>query len=129
MVNFNTGSASTFAYNRVDSVPSAISGTVMTQFAEQSVYQLENWTGDSIGTTAFDQKYLPFLVEMTVAMTLSRMHGIGVDFNWQLGEFSVNKGQASNVESLQLQVALDNAKRELVSLGRKVGKVYASFYG
>lgn len=128
MTNFNTGSISTFAYNRVDGVPSAISGTVMAQYAELSVYQLENWTGDSIGTTAIDQKYVPFLTEMTVAMTLGRMHGVGIDFNWSLGEFNVSKGSSSSTEVLQIDLALKNAERELSNLS-KPNRIYQTFYG
>ena len=124
----NTGSIADFAYNRVDGVPAAISGTVMRQYAEANVYQLENWTGDSIGTTSIDQKYVPFLVEMTVAQTVARMNGIGMTNNWSLGDFSVNKGEGSSTAGLQVQTALDNAKLALKSLGRK-NPIYATFYG
>ena len=124
----NTGSIADFAYNRVDGVPAAISGTVMRQYAEANVYQLENWTGDSIGTTAIDQKYVPFLIEMTVAQTVARMNGIGMNNNWSLGDFSVNKGEGSSTAGLQVQTALDNAKLALRALGRK-NPIYATFYG
>lgn len=124
----NTGSISTFAYNRIDGVPTAISGTVMTQYAEQAVYQLENWTSLSIGTTSIDQSYVPFLVEMTVAMTLGRMHGVGIDFNWSLGEFNVSKGSASSTETLQIDLALKTAERELSNFP-KPNRVYQTYYG
>ncbi len=124
----NIGSIADFAYNRIDGVTTAISGTVMQQFATQAVYSVENWTGASITTTAIDQKYVPLLTELTVAMTLARMHGIGVDFNWALGEFSVQKGTGASTEALQVDLALKNAERELQSLGRP-NRVYATFYG
>lgn len=124
----NTGSIADFAYNRVDGVPAAISGTVMQQFAEQNVYQLENHTGQSISTSSIDQKYVPFLTDMTVAMTLSRMHGIGVDFNWTLGDFKVSKGQSQSNEALQVDVALKNASMALRNLPKK-HRFYQTFYG
>jgi len=124
----NVGSIAAYAYNRIDGVPSTISGTPMQQYAEQAVYQLENYTSNSIGTTAIDTKYAPFLIEMTTAMTLSRMHGIGVDFNWSLGEFSITRGQASSTELLQTDLALKNAQRELESLGKQIN-VYMTYYG
>lgn len=124
----NTGSIATYAYNRIDSVPSTISGTAMAQYAETAVYQLENWTKTSIGTTSIDQKYVPFLTEMTVAMTLARMHGVGVDFNYALGDFKVDRGSASSSEALQVDIALKTAQRELIAIGRP-HKVYATFYG
>ncbi len=128
MVNFNVGSVADFAYNRIDEVPSTVSGTVMQQYAQLSVYQLGNWLGTTLTTTSFDEKYMPFLVEYTVAQTLARMHGIGADFNWALGQFNVSKGTGASSETLQVEVAMKNAELALKILGRPM-KVYASFYG
>ena len=71
---------------------------------------------------------MPFLVEMTVAQTVARMNGIGMNNNWSLGDFSVNKGEGSSTAGLQVQTALDNAKLALRALGRK-NPIYATFYG
>lgn len=128
MVSFNTGSAASFAYNRIDGVPTAISGTVMTQYAEQVVYELGNYVMSEIDPSSFDQAYFPFVVEMTVAMTLARMHGAGVKYNWNLGEFSVTKGSSSSTEALQIELALMKAKRELDNIQRP-NPVAMSYYG
>jgi|SRR3990167_5579916 len=127
MASFNVGSIADMAYNRIDSVPSAVSGTVMKQFAEVNVYRLESWTGNSIGTTSIGQTYLPFLVSMTVAETLARMHGVGADFNWSLGEFSVSKGKSAGPETLQVELALETAKNDLLMLPRK--RVFGKSFG
>ena len=124
----NTGSIADFAWNRIDGVPSAISGTVMQQYAEESVYQIENHTNKTVGTTSIDQKYVPFLVEATVVKTLARMHGIGVDYDWKLGNFSVTRGKDSSSESLQIQAALQMMTKEYNSLGRGFPR-YQTFYG
>lgn len=124
----NVGSIADFAWNRIDGVPSAISGTAMVQYATTAIYNVENYVGLSIGTTAIDQSYVPLLVEFTVMMTLSRMHGIGVDYNWTLGEFSVQKGTGASDEELQINVAARNVELALRGLPQP-NKVYATYFG
>lgn len=127
MTNYNVGSIADFAWQRIDSVPSAISGAVMVGMATTSIFELENFTGTSIGTTAFDQKYVPYLVDMTTALTLGRMNGVGVDAaNFRLGDLSIDKRQSPAIA--QMEMHLKNAQQALIAIGRP-NKVYASFYG
>lgn len=122
MVTANTGSIALYALQRVQGVPVSVSGLPMENFCVQGINALQNWTGDSIGTTGIAEKYQPFLVEYTVARTLAYMHGVGVNFS--LGALSVAGGGANPL----IQASLDSMKMELQSVGRKIG-VYKSFEG
>lgn len=123
MVLMNTGSIAERAYNRIDSVPAAISGTVMQNYAEEATRLIENYTGTTIGTTSIGTSHQNILINLCSAYTLSRMIGIGVDFNYSLGDFSVNKGGKESPESKQVETWLNLATMELKLLGRKI-----SFY-
>ena len=58
------------------------------------------------------------LINLTTALVASRIHGIGAQFNWNLGDFSVNKGKGSSPEADQVEWFLKLARDELEFIGK-----------
>ena len=117
-MTWNTGSVAAYAYNKIQGVPVAVSGTIMQQYAEMAVRAVENWTVETIGLTGISAKYHPILVDMTALSTLSYMTGIGVDNSYKLGDLSVNKGTGNQAEIGQMKVLADSIQNQRISLGR-----------
>ena len=124
MASYNLGSVAESAYYLLNDVPSTISGTVMQSFADINRMQLQNWTGATIGTTGIGENYFSILVKMTASMTLLRMSGQGADYSFNVGEFSVTKGN-DNPNVQQANFYWDAAMQELKLLGKKMS-VYKS---
>lgn len=116
MSNLSGAQISALALNLIDSVPSAISGTVMAEFADQSRLLINNILRVSIGSNAFSDAYQNLAVNLTAFKTLSRMTGVGANYNWTLGQFSVNKGASSNTDELQAKMLLDQVNMEILGL-------------
>lgn len=116
----NVGSIAHQAWQTLSDVPSSISGQVMQDIAQQSVFFTNNYLKTSIGSTGIADTYFSILVNLTKAWTLSRMANVGAQFNWHLGEFSVNKGGSNNTEQVQVQQFFDMAMMELKFIGRPI---------
>jgi len=127
MADWSTGSVATYCFDRIDDIPSSISGTPMERIAETIINDLENYTGETIGTTAIPNKYHNILVNLTCAYTLGRMAGIGVDFNFSLGEFSVNPAAGTGRTEFQhIQFFTQQANASLRTVGKNLlfGKAF-----
>lgn len=120
MASYNTGSIAEYAYYLVDSVPATISGAVMQSFADLNRMQLQNFTGQTIGTSGIGETYFSILVKMTASMTLLRMSGQGADYSYTIGEFSTNKS-SDNPNVQQANFYWDAAMKETMLLGKKMG--------
>ena|SRR3990167_4893909 len=107
-----------FAYNGLNDVPTSISGAVMQDIALQSVFFVNNYNKTSISGNNISDTHFNPIVNLTKAWTLARMAQVGANFNWSLGEFSVNKGGSNNTEEVQVQQFFDNAMIELNAIGR-----------
>lgn len=76
----------------VANIPVGISG-ILTTIVDQQVYYAEQFTGDSIGTTAIADKYQPAIINLTVGNVLGLMQAQGLGTNSiSLGELSISKG-------------------------------------
>ena len=113
----NIGSIADRAFFRISEVPTAISGTVMQNYAEESIRFVNNYAQQSLGTTGIGERWQNILINLTEAYTRARMDDAGADFNWTLGEFSVNKNGVSSSHSKRAEQLFNNAVSELKSIG------------
>ena len=100
MATWNLGSASDMVYSMIANVPSSVSGAVLLNIIDQERIFMENYTGQSIGSTAIAERYQPALVDLSCAdlsNTIS-MNG-GVINSTTIGELSVSKN-VSSAESM-----------------------------
>ena len=90
----------------------------MQDVAYQSMLFANNYLKTSIGSNSIAETYIGPIVNLTKAWTLARMANVGAQFNWHLGEFSVNKGGSANTEQVQVQQFFDMAMAELKNIGK-----------
>ena len=87
---WSLGSVSTEVLTLVDSVPSSLSGLPIEKIAERKVSYIENYTGDTIGSTGIALKYQNPILSFTVADVLDLMGLTGGDFSSiSLSDFSI----------------------------------------
>lgn len=87
--------------------------------ADQARLYVNNRLRVSIGSTTIGDKYQSPIINLTRAFTLSRMNSIGTDFNWTVGEITVNKGQSSEGNT-QVSFWLNMAEMELRNIGTQI---------
>jgi lipocalin len=119
MAVMNAGSVADRAWKRLEDVPVAISGEVMEGFVEEIAMDLQNYTGDTIAITNIPEKFQNIFVNLTAAYTVMRMHGLGADFDWSLGEFNVKKGGTASATD-QAKFFLGQAQSGMKNLGRGI---------
>lgn len=121
MGDWSLGSVSTRALQMLEDVPSSISGTVMTDFAEQARIFTQNYTGQTIGSNTIPEKFQNVITNLTAAFTATRMDAIGADFSYSLGEFRVDKSSKETPTGKQAQFFFDMANMELKTIGKRIG--------
>ena len=127
MAQWSVGSVAHFTGQFVDDIPSGISGTVLTELAQQQINFVEQYTGATIGNTSIDPKYQPVLLKLTMAELLNILSIQGLDVsNISLGDLSIGKGQGGATDSASAKLK-EQALFELKqSLGRRV-RYYKAF--
>ena len=99
MTTWNAGSIGSVTLNAIDGVPATISGLLPT-FVEEATEKIKSYNGDTVDPTGFDAKYMPAVLNFTLAQTSIAMNTLGTDAESQkLGDWSIKKGTASNVSS------------------------------
>lgn len=117
-MTWNLGSVGTKVLERVENVPTYLSGTPLWEMAYESIVDMEQYTGQSIGSTGINQKYHKAILNFTISEVTSLMDVQGADAsNIKLGEFSIKKGGDSNL-SKQSKHSLMIAEKALKNLGR-----------
>lgn len=115
----NLGSIATNILTRTSDIPTNISGALITIVDEERLF-VEQKTGLTIGSTNIDPKYQPAITDLATAKVLELMQLQGGDFTeTSLGEFSIKKGEASNLTIMSQQLR-QNALQKLRSLGTKI---------
>jgi hypothetical protein len=98
MVVASLGSIATRIQNRVDDIPTSISGAELIQIVDEQRLFMEEYGGFTIGSVAIAEKYQPALVDLSTAELLANMQLQGGDYNSaSLGPLSIKKGEGSNV--------------------------------
>lgn len=114
MVLWNLGSAQDVLTSEVESIPASLSGTPLNRMIDGVRLYMENYTGQSIGSTAIAEKYQPALIDLTKAQLYLRISEEGSDANSiSIGPFSKTMGQGSNVDTNATQfkaIGMDELK-------------------
>lgn len=100
MVLWNLGSAQSVITSEVESVPSSLSGAPLNRIIDGVRLYMEEYTGQSIGSTAIAEKYQPALIDLTKAKVYLRKSEEGSDASSiKIGDFQKDAGQGSNVDT------------------------------
>jgi len=119
MANLSNTQVGSIVLNMIENVPSTISGATLWNMVDNEVYYAENFTGDTIGTSAIGQEYQPAIISLTAAAVLRMMEMVGADVSsMKLGDFSINKGSNSSTSSSADKLREDGI-RKLEILGEK----------
>ena len=104
---------------RVDNIPSNISGTLVT-IAEDQIQHVINYTGATdLSFTTIPDRYRGCVLNFSIAETLSQMNLTGADVDTiKLGDLTVKKGGMSNTV-VSSKLFKDKADEQLAVLGRR----------
>jgi hypothetical protein len=123
--NQSTGSLAVEIQARLQDVPTTLNTGSITNILNFEKIYLQNFTGETIDSAGVPEKYQNMLIHLGCAQILANKVGIGVDFDVQLGEFSISKGGAQNLDVNQLNFHLQMANMDLKNLTHKgLIKVY-----
>lgn len=114
---WNTGSVVAAVMQRIDNIPTALSGTNMNSDVERAVSHIEEYTGLSIGTTAIAVKYQNAVMYKTCINILASIKALGMTGNTSLGDFSINKGSGDSTDN-SIQVYENLLLQEKSILGK-----------
>lgn len=116
MVDFNLGSISLQILNRVENVPTTISGVTLDNIVDNQRVFVEAFTALAVGSIAIDEIFQPAIIDLAISETLQLMELQGIDASSiKLGDLSVSKGGTS--------AALSSALRFRESGMRKLAEI------
>lgn len=120
MGTWNLGSVATEVHNLVPNIPTSVSGTTLKQIADRKREYVARFTGNSIGSNSIAIQYQDIIVNLTASEACDSMILVGVDASSvKLGDFSIKKGQGSNLE-LASKKFEEKAEKQLNNLGMEV---------
>lgn len=119
----NIGSVTAAVYSNIDELPTTLSGTNLDTFANRALIRVGNWINSSL-SYPIDDKYFNVVTNVATSMVLARKAGVGVDGDVSLGDLSIRA--AENKDAKLAVLWLEEAKQEMLTLGRHVG--YARTY-
>lgn len=126
--NQSLGSIATQSLDRIQDPPSTVSNGSVQSYIEFAMEDIKNWFGESsISTTAVPVKYQNILVNLGAAYVMGRKLGVGVDFDFSLGEFRASRGAATNSpDAQQLRFFIEQINMGMKGAHRdvKITKVY-----
>lgn len=108
-MTFSLGSVRDIVYSGISPFPSAVSG-VLASLVNNAAFFVENFTGDTIGTTNINDKYQPALTDLATANVLRLM---AVQ---DLGVSSVTVGDTSTNNNNLMEMADRFEKMGLIKL-------------
>ena len=120
MALWNLGSISDYIQGMIEDIPSVLigGGRLLILINNQRLFA-EQFTGQSIGSVNIEEKYQPALIDLSIAEVLRHMEIFGADVNnIKLGDFSVSKGQGSNL-TVSSEAFRAEGIRKLAAFGRK----------
>lgn len=119
MGNWSLGSASDELFNLIPNIPTAISGNTLLGLIDRARFRIEDYTGQTVGSTGIAEKYQPALLNLSAANLLKFMHLQGGDMSID----NIRVGR-SNLDSAQMFE--DEGIKELQRLGMKT-TIYKAF--
>ena len=117
MATLSNTEIGSIVYNLTENIPTGISGLLVNGFlVDQAVYQAQNFTGDTISTSAIEDKYQPAIISLTISQTLGQMEAQGIGTKAvKIGELSIEKGMGMEVAKNYEKLGYN----QLNDLGRK----------
>lgn len=121
MTNLSYTEIGSIVLNMIENIPITISGILPTLISNE-VYFAEKVTGMSIGTSVANE-YQPAIISLTASSILKSMELEGADVSSiHLGDFSISKGQGSNVSS-----ASDKYREDGLNKLRVIGELFTYY--
>src|SRR3990167_7794460 len=119
MPNTNSGSIALTIFNSISPMPAGISGNLIT-FVNNRVFYVENYTGDTVGTTSIAEKYQPAITDLSTADAIRFMslQDMGVN-SVSIGDLSTEN---SNLMEMSKQFE-ERGNMEMKSLAKGI-KMY-----
>lgn len=121
----NLGSISTRILTQLGStVPASISGAELNNIVYDRIIYIQQYTGESIGSTNIAERYQPAILALSIAATLQTADAQQGNYgSYSLSEFSVSRSFGDNsLSAMYLKAGMEELRR----LGRHVG-VYKAF--
>ena len=117
---WSTGSVAAEVQKRIPTIPSSISAGSITNWVNNVIYDLQNFTGETISTTDIPDRYKNVLINMGCVYTYQYMinENPDINFNTRIGEFSVSNVTESP-ENEMMKFCLEQANQSLSTIGRK----------
>ena len=112
MGSWNLGSVSTELFNMIPNIPTTISGLTLDGMVDRRRFYMEDYTGQTIGSTGISTTFQPALVNLTAADLLRLIHLRGGDMS--IGDVRVGRSALEAANSYQ-----EIGMKELQNLGRK----------
>ena len=114
MAELNLTQIGSVILNEVEGIPTALSGTPLERVIDGVRLYMEEYTGQSIGSTAIADKYQPALIDLAKAQVYLRISEEGSDASSiKIGDFQKDAGKGSNVDSnakMFQQIGMDELK-------------------
>lgn len=119
MPAINSGSIRQTIYDTISPMPSAVSGGLFSS-VDNAIFFVENYTGDTIGTSSIAEQYQPAIQNMATAniLKLLAVQDLGTNFV-SVGDLSTNNDNL-NLMAKQFE---EMAIMQLKSLSKSI-KVY-----
>ena len=118
LTNVELGSV---VYNLIENIPTGISGT-LPFLVNQSVYTVNNYTGEGVSITSIGDEYQPAVINFTIAQVLGQMEAQGLGTkSVTIGELSITKGMQEGTSNSFKALA----ESQLVNLGHKMSTYQA----
>jgi len=117
---WSTGSVAVEVQKRVPNIPSALDAGSITTYINNAIYDIQNFTGETISTTDVPDRYKNILINMGCVYTYQFMSNEtpDINFNTKVGEFSVGAATDSP-ESKSMEFCLEQANQSIKMIGRK----------
>ena len=104
--------------DRVANIPAEVTNAMIEGYIEDAASDAKAWLRTSVNLNDVPEEHQGLLVNLGEAYLRSRLSGVGVDFNVTQGEFTVSRGQESDVHTKQVQFLIDRVNTSLRLLGR-----------
>ena len=107
---FSAGSIRDLVYSGISPFPNSVSG-VLFQVVNNAILTVENFTGDSLGTTSIADRYQPAVTHLATADVLKLMavQDNGVQFV-TIGDESVNNTNLKDMANMYSEMGLMDMK-------------------